>query len=186
MLARVGAVLFLKEIKTDKMNNGRPKIKVPFEGIDIILELTSITIIILMWLYLIIEYPGLPETIATHFNGKGEADGYSNKMNLWFLPLVTTAIYIGLFVLNKYPEIHNYMVNITEENALKNYRFSTRILRVTNTLTVIMFAYILYYTIQNAKDNEMQLSQWFIPIVIGVSLILPIAVFLYYRKINKS
>jgi uncharacterized membrane protein len=186
MLAKVGAVLYLKEIKTDKMNTGRPKIIVPFEGIDIILELTSISIIILMWLYLIIEYPSLPETIATHFNGKGEADGYSNKMNLWFLPLVTTAIYIGLFVLNKYPEIHNYMVNITKENALKNYRFSTRILRVTNTLTVIMFAYILYYIIQNAKDNDMQFSPWFIPVVIGVSLFLPIVIFWYYRKTNKS
>ena len=168
------------------MSNDRPRIKVPLEGFDIILELVSIAIILIMWIYLIIEYPSLPETIASHFNAKGEADGYSNKVYLWFLPIISMALYIGLFVLNKYPQIHNYMVNITEENALKNYRFSTRIVRVTNTLTVIMFAYIIYYIVQNAKNNDIQFSSWFVPVVIGASLLLPVVIFLYYKKINKS
>ena len=168
------------------MNNGRPKIKVPFEGIDIFLELVSITMLLLMWIYLIIEYPDLPETIASHFNAKGEADNYSNKSYIWFLPIIATGVYIGLFILNKHPHAHNYMVNITEENALKNYRFSTRIVRITNTLTVIMFTYIIYYIIQSAKESELQFSSWFVPIVIVCSLLLPIGIYLYYRKINKS
>ena len=78
------------------------------------------------------------------------------------------------------------MVNITHENAFKNYRFSTRIVRITNTLVVIMFAYIIYYIVQIAQDNDAQISSWFLPIVIFCSLILPIGIFLYYRKINKS
>ena len=168
------------------MNNGRPKIKVPFEGIDIFLELVSITMLLLMWIYLIIEYPDLPETIASHFNAKGEADDFSSKSYLWFLPIIATGMYIGLFILNKHPHVHNYMVNITEENALKNYRFSTRIVRITNTLTVIMFTYIIYYIIQSAKESELQFSSWFVPIVIVCSLLLPIGIYLYYRKINKS
>ena len=168
------------------MDNGRPKIKVNFEGFDIVLELISIAVLILMWIYVIIEYPDLPETVASHFNGKGEVDGYSSKTYMWFLPIISTVLYIGLFVLNKYPHIHNYMVNITEENALKNYRFSTRIVRITNTLVVIMFAYIIYYIVQSAKENEIQLSSWFLPIVIISSLLLPLVIFLYNRKINKS
>lgn len=168
------------------MNTGRPRIKVPFEGLDIFLELVSITVLLLMWIYLIVEYPDLPETVASHFNAKGEADDYSNKSYMWFLPILSTAMYIGLFVLNKYPHVHNYMVNITDKNALKNYRFSTRIVRIVNTLTVIMFAYIIYYIVQSAKENEIQFSGWFVPIVIISSLLLPIGIYLFYRKINKS
>lgn len=168
------------------MNNGRPRIKVPFEGIDIFLELVSITFLLLMWVYLIMEYPDLPETVASHFNAKGEADNYSNKSFMWFLPILSSFMYIGLFVLNKYPHVHNYMVNITDENALKNYRFSTRILRIVNTLTVIMFTYIIYNIVQSAKENEIQIGSWFLPIVLTCSVLLPIVIFLYYHKINKS
>ncbi len=168
------------------MTNNRPRIKVPLEGIDIVLELLSIACLLLMWAYLFIEYPKLPDTIASHFNAKGEADGYSNKVYLWFVPLISTAMYIGLFVLNKYPHAHNYMINITEENALKNYRFSTRIVRIVNTLTVIMFAYIIYYIVQSAKEQDIQFSSWFLPIVISFSVLLPIGILLYNRKINKS
>ncbi|WP_104734422.1 DUF1648 domain-containing protein [Hanstruepera ponticola] len=168
------------------MSNDRPRIKVPLESFDVVLELISITLIILMWVYLIVEYQELPETIASHFNAKGEADGYSSKNYLWFLPIISTVMYVSLFMINKFPHTHNYMVNITEENALKNYRFSTRIVRVVNTLTVIMFAYIIYYIVQNAKEHDMQFSSWFVPSVISFSILLPIGIYLYYKKINKS
>ena len=168
------------------MSNDRPRIKVPFEGFDVVLELISITLLILMWIYLIVEYPDLPKTVASHFNAEGQADGYSNKSYLWFIPIVSTVLYVGLFMINKFPHTHNYMVNITEENALKNYRFSTRIVRVVNTLTVIMFAYIIYYIVQNAKEHNIQFSPWFVPFVISFSILLPIGIYLYYRKINKS
>lgn len=168
------------------MNKDRPRIKVPFQGFDIVLELISISLLLLMWVYLIIEYQNLPKIIASHFNAKGEPDSYSNKMYLWFIPILSTGMYIGLFILNKYPHIHNYMVNITEENALKNYQFSTRIVRVVNTLTIIMFVYIIYYIVQSVKQHEIQFSNWFLPIVISFSILLPIGIFLYNRKLNKS
>jgi len=57
------------------MNSERPKIKVPLQTIDIVIELASITILLLMWIHIILEYSGLPETIPSHFNGAGEADG---------------------------------------------------------------------------------------------------------------
>lgn len=167
------------------MESNRPRVKVPLESIDIILELLSITCILLMWIYLIVEYPKLPDTIASHFNAKGEADGYSNKVYLWLVPVISTMMYIGLFILNKYPHIHNYMVNITQENALKNYRFSTRIVRIVNTLTVIMFTYIIYYIIQKAKDSDLQFSSWFLPLVLTISILLPIGILIYQRRINK-
>ena len=167
------------------MKTGRPKIYVPFQSIDILIELLSITLLLLMWIYLILEYQSLPEVIASHFNANGKADGFSNKLTLWLLPIISTIIYIGLFILNKFPHIHNYMVNITEDNALNNYRFSTKVLRITNFLSALLFTYLVYSEIQFSKGKIESLGSWFLPIVIGVSIILPIILIVYQRKINK-
>ena len=168
------------------MASERPKIKVPFESIDIAVELASITLLLLVWLYIIMEYPLLPKIIASHFNASGQPDGYGNKVFILFLPALSTAMYIGLFILNKYPHLHNYMVNITEANALKNYRFSTRVLRVVNFLTVLMFAYISYHIVVSAKGEVLSLGKFFLPLVIGISVLLPIGILIYQKKINKS
>jgi uncharacterized membrane protein len=168
------------------MSNKRPRIKVPFESIDIIMEGISISLILLMVIYAAMEYTNLPESIPTHFNAKGEPDDYSNKTTIWLLPIIATVTYIGLFIINKYPHIHNYMVNITEENALKNYRFSTRIVRIVNLLTIVLFTYITYHIIQSAKGTQIELGSLFLPIVIGCSVILPIGILIYMKKLNKN
>lgn len=167
------------------MDNKRPRIKVPFETVDVIIEFISITLLILMWVYCIVNYMELPDTIATHFNGAGEPDGYGSKQTVWVIPIIATVMYIGLFILNKYPHMHNYMVNITEENALKNYKFSTRIVRVVNFLCVLLMTYITYMIVESAFGKQFNLGTWFVPVVIGVSIILPIIIFVYMRKMNK-
>ena len=167
------------------MNTKRPRIKVPFETVDIIVELISITLLILMWGYCIINYFELPDTIATHFNTVGEPDDFGSKQTIWIIPIVASVMYIGLFILNKYPHLHNYMINITDENALKNYRFSTRIVRVVNFLCVLLMTYITYMIVESAFGKQFNLGTWFVPIVIGVSIILPIIIFVYMRKLNK-
>ena len=167
------------------MDNKRPRIKVPFETVDIIIEFISITLLVLMWFYCIVNYMELPDTIATHFNGAGEPDDYGSKQTVWIIPIIATVMYIGLFILNKYPHMHNYMINITEENALKNYRFSTRIVRVVNFLCVLLLTYITYVIIESAFGKQFNLGTWFVPVVIGVSIILPIIIFVYMRKMNK-
>jgi uncharacterized membrane protein len=167
------------------MDNKRSRIKVPFETVDVIIEFISITLLILMWVYCIVNYMELPDTIATHFNGAGEPNGYGSSQTVWIIPIIATVMYIGLFILNKYPHTHNYMVNITEENALKNYKFSTRIVRVVNFLCVLLMTYITYMIVESAFGKQFNLGTWFVPLVIGFSIILPIIMFVYMRKMNK-
>ena len=168
------------------MNTKRPKLKVPFQNIDIVIELASITILLLMWMHLIMDYSNLPEIIPSHFNAKGQPDDFNNKTFLWFLPLLSTVMYVGLFVLNRFPHLHNYMVNITEDNAMTQYRFSTRILRVVNFLCVLMFAYINYHIIVGAKNNASELGLGFTITVVSVSIVLPIFIFVYQQKLKKQ
>ncbi len=168
------------------MTSKRPRLKIPFEGFDIILECCSISLLCLMWLYVFKIYGELPETVSTHFNAQGIADGFSNKSTLWFIPIIATLLYVCLIILNKFPHLHKYKVNITETNAYKNYRFSTRILRVVNLLSITLMAYITYFIVGQAKDKEIEISSLFLPLVIGLSIILPIVILIYQRKLNKD
>lgn len=168
------------------MNSGRPKLKIPLEPIDIIAEIISISGLILLTVYTFMIYNDMPDTIPTHFNAQGEADGFGDKITLWWLVAIGIVLYISLSVLNRYPHIHNYNVNITEENAFKNYRFSTRILRFVNVFMVLLFIFIQYAIVSNVNDNSNLLGSWFVPIIIGVSVTLPIFIVIQNRKMNKS
>ena len=91
------------------MNTGRPKIKVPLEGLDIVLDIISATILILLIAYAIISYTELPDSIPSHFNAKGEVDGYSEKITIWLLPAIGVVLFFGLYTINRYPHLHNYI-----------------------------------------------------------------------------
>ena len=167
------------------MKTGRPKIKVPLEGLDIILDLISATLLVLLIAYTVISYSELPDTIPSHFNAKGEADGYSEKVMLWMLPALGVVLFFGLYIINKFPHKHNYMVNITEENALKNYRLSTRIVRFTNLFIMFIFGIITYSIVESANGNNSNMDSWILPLIIGISILLPIAILIYQKKMNK-
>ncbi len=168
------------------MKTDRPKLKVPFQSIDAVIILASLVILLLMWIHLIMEYSNLPQSVPSHFNVAGQPNDYSNKAFLWFLPILATVTYVGLIMLNRFPHLHNYMVNITEENVLRQYRFSTRVLRIVNFLCVLMFGYINYQIIIGAKNNTSDLGMGFVITVVSISILLPIFIFVYQRKLKNQ
>lgn len=166
-------------------HSNRPIHKVPFTPFDIIIECCSIGLLVYIWVHFAMVFGELPETVPSHFNSAGQPDSYSGKNFLFFLPILATGLYILMFVLTKYPHQHNYMVNITEENAPQQYRFSVTVLRVVNLLCTIMFAYINYQILLGAKTNETDLGMGFVITIIGASILLPIVILIYQKRMIK-
>lgn len=71
----------------------------------------------------------LPESIPTHFNAKGHADGYGGKMSIFFIPAFSVGIY---FLLRLLPVIDPKKANY---EAMLNIYPKVRI-----TITVFMLA----------------------------------------------
>lgn len=168
------------------MYNDRPKIKVPYESVDYVMELACLALLITIWAYAFVEYATLPDIIPTHFNSAGLADGYGSKYTIFIMPAIGSLVYLLLFTLNLYPHIHNYSVNITPENAIKNYRFSTRFLRTINVLMCLLFAYITYTIVESATASQNDIGTFFLPVVIGISVLLPVFGLYYQNKINRT
>ncbi|MGB0769202.1 MAG: DUF1648 domain-containing protein [Flavobacteriaceae bacterium] len=164
----------------------RPKITVPQNSTDLWIDRFSFLLFFIIWLSVFVYYPDLPNEIPTHFNGRGQADAFGSKQSIWVLMGVFSSIFIGIYILNKYPHLHNYTVKITEENALKNYRFSTRVLRVVNFLNLLVLAYILKTMMTPYEKQSTAFGGWFLPTVMIGALVLIIYIFVKANKINSK
>ncbi len=156
------------------------------EPLDVIVEILTLSLLVLLILYTFMVYQEMPETIPTHFNAQGKADGFGSKNTMWLLPVIGVLFYVAFSILNRFPHVHKYSVNITAENALKNYRFSTRVLRFTLLSIILLFIYIEYAIVSYLNDNTNVFGDWFLPMIISVSLIVPIFIFIYSKKMNRS
>src|SRR5512135_219814 len=158
--------------------NERPKIEIGRTNTDDILEILGWASLIFMWALTILKYTSLPESIPTHFDVSGKVDSYGSRSTILFLPVLSTILFAGMTILNKYPHIFNYPVPITKENAERQYRNATRLIRYIKLILVVTFLSIEYMTIQTATGNSSGLATWFLPVML-VLVFAPIAIFIY-------
>jgi len=149
----------------------RPKIKLELSTADKTFEIIGWLLIISVWGLTITNYANLPETIPTHYNGAGQADGFGGKATILTLPLIATVLFGGLTILNKFPHIFNYPTNITQDNALRQYTNATRMIRYLKLIIVVIFGLIAFKTIQNANGQADGLGIWFLPMTLGLIFI---------------
>ena len=163
--------------KADRVISNRPKIKPNLTTTDKVIEFFGWIALIGIWTLTLTNYSTLPETISIHYNGTGEADGFGNKGNILTLPIISTILFIGLTILNKYPHVFNYPSTVTEENALQQYTNATRLIRFLKWAIVMIFGLIVFQTIQNVNGNADGLGIWFLPLTLGL-IFIPIIYYL--------
>lgn len=156
----------------------RPKLKIELTTADMIFEFVGWILIILVWGLAIKNYSSLPNTIPTHYNAVGQADGFGGKANIFLIPLVATVLFIGLSIINKFPHVFNYPTSITKDNALKQYTNATRLVRYLKCILVFIFGLITYQTIRHADGQTYGLGSWFLPMILGL-IFIPLIYFIF-------
>lgn len=164
--------------------NKRPILKLKLNTIDIVIEAISWFAVGLLWILIIYFFNVLPNTIPIHFNAIGKVDGYGDKNELFLLPIIGTVIFFGITILNKFPHIFNYLVEITPENALTQYQSATRMLRILKFVVILIFITITLLTINVSVKNEKEINPWFIPVLIGI--LFTITAFYIFKSIKKQ
>ncbi|OMF37867.1 hypothetical protein BK133_04475 [Paenibacillus sp. FSL H8-0548] len=122
------------------------------------------------FVYLIVNWSTLPETIAIHFNVRGEADGWGSKAFLFFPLMISLVLYIGLTLLRKIPHHFNYMTTITEQNAPYQYKISLELLSWIKLELVVIFGFLQWAIIQDAKGETSIFSISQLPIAFVILL----------------
>lgn len=165
--------------------NDRPRLKPKLTAADKVLELLGWLLLTAMWVVTLFYYDKLPDTIVTHYNLSGKADGFGNKINLIALPTVATIMNFAMTVLNRFPHIFNYPVSITQENALKQYTIATRLIRWLKLAVVLIFGTLCLLTIGNAIGENEDLPAWFTVIALCI-VIIPLVYFVFLMLQDKN
>ncbi len=146
----------------------RPKIKPELTSIDKMVELAGLFLLSGFWVLVLSGYSDLPATIPTHFNAKGVADGFGAKSSVFALPVVASIFYVGMTILNFFPQVFNFPTKITPENALRQYTHATRMIRWLKLGLLLVFGAIALQTMQVATGKAQGLGGWFLPVTLLV------------------
>ena len=165
----------------------KPKIMLQLSPIDKIIEIFGWISVIGIWCFTWIHFYELPKIIPIHYNALGSIDKLGDKTNIFALPVISTLLFVGLTILNKFPQVFNYHCEITKENALYQYMNATRMLRVLKLVIVLIFGAIVILTIESVNGNIKGLGTLFMPLSI-VLVSTPIIYFLMnaYKRNRKT
>ncbi len=153
-----------------------------FSTFNYVIIATSGFLLLISWLYVIIEYPNLPKTIAVHFDAAGNPNGYNDKYTIWLAPIIFTALSIGFIFGAKNPKLLDF------SNKIKNLQdeiFQSKILLFSSLLLSSILCIIVFSMVKTSTNKTANMS-WILPtllIFIGSYLI---ALFYYYLKILKK
>ncbi len=149
--------------------------KNPTEEWSDILSWTLLLFILIMTARL---YNDLPDRVPTHFNVRGQVDGWGTKQSVWLLPAVSVLMF-GLFQLSlRFPKLINYPVRITPENAQRQYDLARTFLRVLRTSVLVLFFLIQWITLQTALGRPSLIAATFGMMISTFLVMIPLAVYL--------
>ena len=164
-----------------------PSIKTTLLTLDKTVEMVSKIILVVMWgltIYTMIKFPA---TIPIHFNSNGQVDNYGNKATILILPILPTIMYLGLTMLNRYPQVYNYMTKINEDNSEYQYTIVIRMLRFINLVILLIFSWIILLIYLTTIGVTSGLGFWFLPVtlvLLSIPIIITIFLFLFQKKIE--
>jgi uncharacterized membrane protein len=129
---------------------------------DKLIELMSWIIIIDVWIYTFKEYPDLYNIIPINYDSVGEPNKFGYKFNIFFYPIVNTALFILMAWINQFIDFYYYPKITNNENAQKKITFAIRLTRTIKLIIAIIFSFISISKIQLIKKNNAGLESWFI------------------------
>ncbi len=150
--------------------NKRPKLNLKTTPLEFILNGISLCLIIVSAIFLMVEWPSLPNQVPMHFNGVGEADGWGSKWTVWILLIIGSLLWVGMLILSRFPHVFNYLTEITDENAEFQYKNAKLMITLVNTIIIVDFTYLSYQIVQVAKGLSNGLGTWNMLIFILVLL----------------
>ncbi len=159
-------------------------IKIPQSGKDRLLTRAPWLLLSLMVVLIGLNFNELPGEVPIHFGSGGKPDNYTSKAGLFMIPILYGLLALLLNYLAKIPHQHNYLIDITPENRLKQYRLSQNLMRGMSTIIGINFVLILWQTIEVALGNQASISMWFLALFL-VGIFGSIGVYIYLATKNK-
>ena len=108
--------------------------------------------------------------VPTHFGFSGSPDNFGNKNSLFIILIIALILHLTLVLLSKIPHSFNYPVNVTDRNAETLYKIGKETMILLDMEISLIFAILLFKSIQTAIGNERGLGIVIVPIFMVIIL----------------
>ena len=143
--------------------------KTTFSKITNLISLLSVVWIVL---YVIITWKNIPDMIPGHYNIAGEIDKYSSKNSIWILIVVQILLFTMMSVLERFPNIWNTGVQITEENRERVYINLRNMQTYLKMMIMIYFSYMTFQSIGGGNLHSMSVFIFLVLVFGGMAIFL--------------
>ncbi|AGB18564.1 DUF1648 domain-containing protein [Thermoanaerobacterium thermosaccharolyticum] len=140
------------------MYKNRPVLKLKFSTFEKVIEIIVIINLILELLLFIRYWPYLPNKVPIHYSLFGNPDSWGSKRTLFLIPLVSILLYFMFSYISRFPHIFNYIPEITEENAERQYRNARTLMTCLKVEVIFLLSFILYKDIYIALRKFKELG----------------------------
>lgn len=133
----------------------RPRLKIEAEPIDRVIDtigLIGLFTLISLPIYFFNAYE--PETLGAFNSSRHEL--------IWLLPITGTLLFIAFQYFKQHPHTFTFTSDINYENALRHYTNAAKVLRIINSASMCIMAYITYTNVQAGLGVNSDLGQFFI------------------------
>ena len=162
------------ETKKPKLDIEKPAVAKAFDVLVIALFAASLV-------YLVLQWNQLPDRIPAHFGAGGEVDRYGSRMELLLLPIIGVVMWGGMWLLEKYPHVYNYL-NLRPDNIEIQYRYGVVFMNVMKNISTLLFVFLIWQTTDIALARIESLNM---PIFITILGLLFGSMGVYCYKVMK-
>jgi len=131
--------------------------------LDIVLNAVCVLLLIGLVIYLIIRWSSIPDQIPGHFNASGEVTRWDSKSTLIVMPIIAGVLYIGMTILEQFPQVWNTGVRVTQDNMFRVYKILKSMISIIKLLIVATFT-----TIAIVQSYAVSLPVWLLPVFISL------------------
>lgn len=93
-------------------------------------------------LLLVVRWNQIPAVIPGHYNFAGEADSMTGKGSLILMPVLNWLMYLGISILEHFPQVWNTGVKITAQNRERVYRILYHMIVCLKLSVVLIFSFM--------------------------------------------
>lgn len=118
------------------------EIKIKRNALDVVEAIVSLLCLVGVVIFLLLMWSRIPDQIPAHYNAAGEVNRWGSKSELIVLPIVSWVLYGLITLMERYPQVWNTGVRVTEENRNRVYRILKNLIAVIKMLVLLVFAFL--------------------------------------------
>ena len=118
--------------------------------IDTVIDIICLIIFVVSVFTVALVYRSLPQQIPSHFDFRGNIDGYSSKGSVWIMPAVMLFTLLLFFFCERDPKATkniNGFTGKTKTLSARGQRYNMYLLKSVKLIIMVMFFTILLFVI---------------------------------------